>query len=70
MGCCAAHSVNALKRIDTHAPAFIQETNERLFKNEDGTPNVSQINRLRRAFAESLVQTIQSLQESQKEGKK
>jgi len=63
---CAAHSVNALKRVGARAPAFIQETNEHLFKNEDGTPNVAQINRLRRAFAESLTQTIQSLQESQR----
>ena len=63
---CAAHSVNAIKRIGARAPAFIQETNERLFMNEDGTPNVGQINRLRRTFAESLTQTIQSLQESQK----
>lgn len=63
---CAAHSVNAMKRIGSRAPAFIQETNERIFKNTDGTPNVAQINRLRRAFAESLIQTLQSLQESQK----
>ncbi|MFO7570212.1 MAG: N-formylglutamate amidohydrolase [Smithellaceae bacterium] len=63
---CAAHSVNALKRAGARAPAFIQETHERLFKNEDGTPNIAQINRLRRAFAESLLQTLQSLQESQR----
>ena len=63
---CAAHSVNAMKRIGARAPAFIQETNERLFKNDDGTPNVVKINRLRRAFAESLSQTLQSLQESQR----
>jgi predicted double-glycine peptidase len=63
---CAAHSVNAMKRVGARAPAFIQETNECLFRNADGTPNVAQINRLRRAFAESLNQTLQSLQESQK----
>lgn len=63
---CAAHSVNAVKRVGARAPAFIQETNENLYKNSDGTPNVAQINRLRRAFAESLAQTLQSLQESQK----
>ncbi|MFA7177208.1 MAG: N-formylglutamate amidohydrolase, partial [Smithellaceae bacterium] len=63
---CAAHSVKSLKRIGARAPAFIQETNENLFKNSDGTPNVGRINRLRRAFAESLAQTLQSLQESQK----
>jgi len=63
---CAAHSVNSLKRVGTRAPAFIQETNERLYKNDDGTPNVAQINRLRRAFAEALAQTLQSLDESRK----
>ncbi len=62
---CAAHSVNALKRIGARAPSFIQETNDHLFKNADQTPNIGQINRLRRAFAESLTQTLQSLQESQ-----
>jgi predicted double-glycine peptidase len=63
---CAAHSINAIKRTGTRAPGFIQETNEHLFRNDDGTPNIGQINRLRRAFAESLSQTLQSLQESQK----
>lgn len=63
---CAAHSVNAIKRVGTRAPAFIQETNERLFRNDDGTPDIARINRLRRAFAEALAQTLQSLQESQK----
>jgi len=63
---CAAHSVNALKKTGARAPAFIQETNERLFQNENGTVNVTRINRLRRAFAEALAQTMQSLQESQR----
>lgn len=63
---CAAHSVNAMKRIGSRAPAFVQETNERLFRKENGTPDVPQINRLRRAFAESLSQALHSLQESQK----
>jgi predicted double-glycine peptidase len=63
---CAAHSVNAMKRVGARTPAFIQETNERLFRNADGTPDVGQINRLRRAFAESLTRTLQSLQESQR----
>ncbi|MRR15602.1 MAG: hypothetical protein EG826_03990 [Deltaproteobacteria bacterium] len=62
---CAAHSVNALKRIGARAPSFIQETNDRLFMNADQTPDISRINKLRRAFAESLTQTLQSLQESQ-----
>lgn len=61
---CAAHSINALKRAGARAPAFIQETNQHLFQNKDGTPDVMQISRLRRAFAESLLQTVQSLEES------
>jgi len=61
---CAAHSVNFVKRTGARAAAFIQETNEHLFLNDDGTANVAKINRLRRAFAEALDQTIQQLQES------
>lgn len=63
---CAAHCVNDIKRVGAKTPAFIQETNERLFKNEDDTPNITQINRLRRAFAESLAQTVHFLDESRK----
>ncbi len=63
---CAAHCINSLKRTGARAPAFIQETNERLFRNADGTPDVHRINRLRRAFAESLAATLQSLLESEK----
>ncbi|MDH7513778.1 MAG: hypothetical protein QHH14_12600 [Clostridiales bacterium] len=51
---CAEHSVNALGRVGHRVPAIIQETNERLYKNPDRTPNVEAINRLRRAFAESF----------------
>jgi len=63
---CAAHSVNEMKRVGARVPAILQETNERLFKREDGTPDVVQINRLRRAFAQSLLQTLHSLHESQR----
>jgi len=62
---CAAHSINALKRTGVRAPAFIQETNEHLFRHGDGTADVAKINRLRRVFAEALTQTLHSLQESQ-----
>jgi len=62
---CAAHSVNALKRV-ARAPGLYPGNQRAPLQNEDGTPNVAQINRLRRAFAESLTQTLQSLQESQK----
>ncbi|MBN2062877.1 MAG: N-formylglutamate amidohydrolase [Deltaproteobacteria bacterium] len=51
---CAAHSVNELKRVGARVPAFIQETNECLYKNTDKTPDIHAINRLRRAFAESI----------------
>jgi len=51
---CAEHSVNAMGRVGRGVPAFIQETNERLYKNQDRTPNIEAINRLRRAFAESI----------------
>lgn len=50
----AAHSVNAAGRVGVKAPAIVQETNERLYKNPDRTPNVEAVNRLRRAFALSL----------------
>jgi len=63
---CAAHSVNATKRVGSRAPSFIQETNARLFSHENGTPDFAQINRLRRAFAEALSQTVQSLEATQK----
>ena len=51
---CAEHSVNAMGRVGNKVPAIIQETNERLYKNSDQTPNVQAINRLRRVFAESI----------------
>ncbi len=58
---CAAHSVNNLGPIGSKVPALIQETNERLYKNPDRTPNVKAINRLRRAFAESIRETLYSV---------
>lgn len=51
---CSEHSVNAMGRVGKRVPAIIQETNERLYKNPDRTPNVEAINRLRCAFAESI----------------
>jgi hypothetical protein len=51
---CAGHSVNAMGRVGRRVPAIIQETNERLYKNQDRTPNVEAINRFRRVFAESI----------------
>ena len=55
---CTAHSVNEMEPAGRKAPALIQETNERLYKNVDRTPNVLAINRLRRAFAESTQETM------------
>jgi len=60
---CAAHSVNEMKSVGRKAPALIQETNERLYKNVDRTPNVLAINRLRRAFAESIQETMRIVRE-------
>jgi len=51
---CAEHSVKAMGRVGKRVPAIIQETNERLYKNPDRTPNVEAINRLHRVFAESI----------------
>jgi len=55
---CSAHSINSLKKSGKQVPAIIQETNERLYKNPDNTPNIQAINRLRRAFAESIQAAI------------
>ncbi len=51
---CSAHSVNSLRREGNRVPAIIQETNERLYLNQDRSPDVQALNRLRRAFAVSL----------------
>jgi hypothetical protein len=53
---CAEHSVNSLKREKNRVPALLQETNEKLYRNADRTPNIEALNRLRRAFAESLAE--------------
>ncbi len=50
----AAHSINARRREKTKVPAIIQETNEHLYKNPDGSPNIKALNRLRKAFAQSI----------------
>jgi len=51
---CAQHSIDAPGRVGRKAPGIIQETNQRLYLNPDGTPNILNLNRLRRAFAESI----------------
>jgi N-formylglutamate amidohydrolase len=61
---CAEHSVNAMGRVGNRVPALIQETNERLYKNPDRTPNVEAINRLRTAFAESIQATFRKVRKN------
>lgn len=56
---CAEHSVNSLEREGNRVPALLQETNEKLYRNADRTPNIEALNRLRRAFAESLAEMRQ-----------
>jgi N-formylglutamate amidohydrolase len=51
---CAEHSVHSFKKEGSRVPALLQETNEKLYRNADRTPNIEALNRLRRAFAESL----------------
>jgi hypothetical protein len=61
---CAEHSVNEMGRLGRRVPALIQETNQHLYKNPDGTANVGAINRLRRAFAESMQETCRRARKS------
>ncbi|MBN2498911.1 MAG: N-formylglutamate amidohydrolase [Deltaproteobacteria bacterium] len=63
---CAEHSVNSFGRVGRRVPAIIQETCERLYKNADRTPNVEAIDRLRRAFAESIRETIHRVRDLKK----
>jgi len=55
---CAAHSINAMGRVGSRVPSILQETCDRLYRNPDKTLNVKAINRLRRAFAESIHETL------------
>ena len=66
---CAAHSVKAFSRVGSRVPALIQETNERLYKNPDRTPDVQAINRLRRAFADALSETLRFVDRNRKESR-
>jgi hypothetical protein len=65
---CAAHSINALKRIGSRVPAILQETNQKLYMHSDRTPNITAINRLRCAFAEALAQTRRRIKQVESEG--
>lgn len=55
---CAEHSINAKGRVGRRVPALCQETCHGLYMNDDGTPDVMEIARLRRAFAEAIHATL------------
>jgi hypothetical protein len=55
---CAAHSIDAMGRVGNRVPAILQETSERLYRNPDGALNATALNRLRRAFAEAMFETL------------
>jgi predicted double-glycine peptidase len=55
---CAQHCINALKKSGNRVPGILQETNHALYMNADGSPDIARINRLRRAFAEALYETV------------
>ncbi len=63
---CGAHSVNAMRRVGKQVPALLQETCEALYRNPDRSVNVLALNRLRRAFAESLLATLRYVQKLRK----
>lgn len=54
----AAHSSDSRVRVGRRVPALVQETNERLYKNPDHTPDLLALDRLRRAFALSLAAAL------------
>lgn len=58
---CAEHSINATGRHGTKVPSLSQETSDSLYRNPNGTVNVQALNRLRRAFAESLLEMKRKL---------
>lgn len=51
---CAEHSVDSMVPAGGRAPAILQETNQRLYLDEDGVPDLVRLHILRVAFAESL----------------
>lgn len=62
---CAAHSVNAIGRVGRKVPALIQETCQDLYM--DGrAPDVFAMDRLRRAFAESMHATLNKVRQLRK----
>lgn len=56
---CGEHSVDAFGRTGRRVPAILQETCERLYREPGRAPDLVALNRLRRAFAEALLATMQ-----------
>jgi hypothetical protein len=55
---CGTHSADSMVRVGRRAPALLQETNQRLYLDEEGVLDLSKLNALRVAFAESLSATL------------
>lgn len=51
---CGRHSIDAERRVGDRVPAILQETNQALYMNSDGTPDLPALEMLRRAFAGAL----------------
>lgn len=51
---CGLHSINSYEASANRVPAILQETNQKLYMNTDGTPDIKAIDTLRRTFAEAL----------------
>jgi N-formylglutamate amidohydrolase len=58
---CGEHSIDAMTRMGTRVPAILQETNQQLYMNSDGTPNLKALETLRRAFAEALYEMMRTV---------
>lgn len=58
---CGKHSTRHMKRVRNRVPAILQETNQRLYMNTDGSPNLEALETLRRAFAEALYKMIKKI---------
>ncbi len=52
---CAEHSINSAAPARNRVPAILQETNQKLYMNADGTPDYIALETLRRAFASALL---------------
>ena len=55
---CGKHSINSQGRVANRVPAILQETNQKLYMDSDGKPNIEAIDTLRRAFAGALASML------------